>query len=245
MLVGAGERALAMAEQLAFDERFGQGAAIDGDERLAGPRALVVDGPGDQLLAGAGFAQDQHGRLRGGDFGDQRANALHAGRVADQPRRAFDALQPALERAVLLRELALFLHAAQQGFDLDQLARLGEVIERTVAQRGDGRFERRLAGEHDRFGVGAKLLGLGDDVDAAQARHVEIDQQAIERVLFQRGGGGQAVGADRDAMAHPRDFELHQLLQRPLVVGEEDGEALGVVGVVELAVWCCHGDDQL
>ena len=82
----------------------------------------------------------------------------------------------------------------KQGFDLDQLAGLGEIVERAVPQRGDRRFERRLAGEHDRFGIRAKLLGLGDDVDAVEARHVEIDQQAVERVLFQRGGGGQAVG---------------------------------------------------
>ena len=231
-----------MAEQLAFDERFGQGAAIDRHERLAGPRALVVDGAGDQLLAGAGFAQDEHGGLRWGDFGDQRADALHAGRGADQPRRAFDALQPALQRAVLLRELALFLHAAQQRFDLDQLAGLGEIVERAVPQGGDRRFQRRLAGEHDRVGIGAQLLGLGDDVDAVEARHVEVDEQAIERVLLERGGGGEAVGADGDAVAHPRNFELHQLLQRALVVGEQHGEALGFVGVggvalVVMVVW--------
>ena len=80
VLVGAGERAFAMAEQLAFDERLGQGAAVDRDERLVGPRALVVNGAGDQFLAGAGFAEDQHGRVRRRDFGDQRANAFHAGR---------------------------------------------------------------------------------------------------------------------------------------------------------------------
>ncbi len=75
---------------------------------------------------------------------------------------------------------AFILHAAQQGFDLDQLARLGEVVERTVAESGDRGFERRLAGQHDCFGIGAHLLGLGDDIDAAEARHVEVDEQAVE-----------------------------------------------------------------
>ncbi len=142
-------------------------------------------------------------------------------------RRALDAFEPALQRTVLLRQLALFLHAAQQRFDLDQLARLGEIVERAVPQGRDGRFERRLAGEHDRVGIGAQLLGLGDDVDAVQARHVEIDEQAVECFLLQRGGGGETVGADGHPVAHPRNLELHQLLQRALVVGEQQGQALG------------------
>ena len=58
MLVGAGERAFAMAEQLAFDQRLGQRAAIDRHKRHLGPRALLVNGAGDQLLAGAGLAQE-------------------------------------------------------------------------------------------------------------------------------------------------------------------------------------------
>ena len=108
------------------------------------------------------------------------SHAVHAGRVADQLRRAFDAFQPALEGAILLRELALSgCTRLQQGFDFDQLAGLGEIVERAVAQRGDGRFERRLAGEHDGFGIGRKFLGLGDDFDAVEAGHIEIDEDAI------------------------------------------------------------------
>ena len=50
---GAGERALLVAEQDALDEVLGDGAAVDGDERLAGALALALDGAGDQLLADA------------------------------------------------------------------------------------------------------------------------------------------------------------------------------------------------
>ena len=97
MLVGAGEGASAMAEQFALDEVLRQGAAIDGDERHVGPRALVVDGAGDQLLAGAGFAEDQHGRIGGSDLGDELPNALHGAVCADQLGRAFDPLESPLQ----------------------------------------------------------------------------------------------------------------------------------------------------
>ena len=56
----AGERALLVAEQLALDQAGRQGGAVDLDERLVAPRAGRVDGAGDQLLAGAGLAGDQH-----------------------------------------------------------------------------------------------------------------------------------------------------------------------------------------
>ena len=39
-----------------------------------------------------------------------------------------------------------------------------------------------------------------------------------------------AVGADGGLVAHPRQFEPHQLLQRLLVVGEEESETFVRLG---------------
>jgi hypothetical protein len=58
LLVGAGERAAAMAEQLALDEVAREGAAVDRDE-CAAAAGGVVDRARDQLLAGAGLAADE------------------------------------------------------------------------------------------------------------------------------------------------------------------------------------------
>ena len=93
MVVGAGERAFAMAEQLAFDQRLGQCAAVDRDERLLAAEALLMHGAGDQLLAGAGFAQDQHRRVRRRDLVDQPLDLLHSAAVADQLGLSFDPLE--------------------------------------------------------------------------------------------------------------------------------------------------------
>jgi hypothetical protein len=45
--VGPGEGALLVAEQLALEERLGDGGAVDGEERLVGPVRLLVDRPRD------------------------------------------------------------------------------------------------------------------------------------------------------------------------------------------------------
>ena len=51
--VGAGERAALVAEELALEQRLGDRGAVDRDERLVGALAVLVEGAGDQLLAGA------------------------------------------------------------------------------------------------------------------------------------------------------------------------------------------------
>ena len=61
--VGAGERALAVSEQLAFQEVLGETRAVHDDERVVFARAIVVDGAGDELLAGARLPRDQDGAV--------------------------------------------------------------------------------------------------------------------------------------------------------------------------------------
>src|SRR6185295_3274280 len=55
LVVGrAGERAAHVPEQLALEQRFDDGGAVDGDEALAAARAQLVNRVRDALLPGAG-----------------------------------------------------------------------------------------------------------------------------------------------------------------------------------------------
>ena len=78
---GAGERPLDVAEQLALEQALGQGAAVDADVGAGVARAEVVDGAGDQLLAGPGLADDQDAGARRGDL------AASSGRPRPSPGR--------------------------------------------------------------------------------------------------------------------------------------------------------------
>ena len=60
---GAGEGSLHVPEQLALEQVLRQRAAVDRQERPVGPAGQVVDVPGDDLLAGAALALDQHRRV--------------------------------------------------------------------------------------------------------------------------------------------------------------------------------------
>ena len=85
IFVGAGKGALAVAEQFAFDEVGGDGAAVYRHKRLLGARAAVMQSAGDEFLTGAGFTVDKYRRVdlrQGGNFVHQFA---HGGTAAHRP----------------------------------------------------------------------------------------------------------------------------------------------------------------
>ena len=67
---GAGEAPALVAEQLAFQQALGQRRAIQADERPFAPRAGKMHRPGDQFLADAAFAANQHRGVRRRGAGD-------------------------------------------------------------------------------------------------------------------------------------------------------------------------------
>src|SRR4029077_15789161 len=54
------EGAALVSEKLGLEKVGRNGGSVEGDERAAGARAVLVQGAGDELLAGAGFAGDEH-----------------------------------------------------------------------------------------------------------------------------------------------------------------------------------------
>ena len=76
--VRAGEGAALVAEELGLDERLRQGRAVDGHERTVRPRAPVVDGVGQHLLARAALAREEHlpESIRQGSAGPAPAGAM-------------------------------------------------------------------------------------------------------------------------------------------------------------------------
>ncbi len=100
-LSSTGEGALLVAEELGLEQGLGQGGAVDGDKRPLRARAPHVQRPGEELLAGAALAFEQHGDVgRGGPL--DRLHGLPQHRcLAENPRRAAAHRQLLLEEGVL------------------------------------------------------------------------------------------------------------------------------------------------
>lgn len=72
----AGKGPFLMAEELTFQQRFRQRAAVYLDKWPLGARAVVVDGFSNQLLAGATFTGYQHAGVAHGDFAVSRQSSI-------------------------------------------------------------------------------------------------------------------------------------------------------------------------
>ena len=84
LLGGAGEGALLVAEQFGFQQGLGDRGAVDGDEALAGARRQFVHAARQHLLAGAGFAEQQHRGIGGRDLFHGAADLQHRLAAGDQ-----------------------------------------------------------------------------------------------------------------------------------------------------------------
>ena len=76
---GAGKGTFLVAEQDRLDKRFGEGAAIDGNEWLGAARAAAMNGACDQLFADAGFTFHQNRNCGRRGFFRGLEHGLHCG----------------------------------------------------------------------------------------------------------------------------------------------------------------------
>ena len=129
----AGERTLLMTEQNRLHEIVGNRAAIDGDEWFGAALGRAMNGAGDQLLADAGFAFDQHrnrgpGRLLA--YGDDVIHRLRTGDDVGKGELAFAAMSDALQLAFQSAGIERVAQRDLQALDTD---RLHDEIVRTGA----------------------------------------------------------------------------------------------------------------
>jgi len=192
---GAGERAFLVSEELALDEVFRDGGAVDADERGGGAGALAVEGAGDEFLAGAAFALDKDGGLGAGDLADQLAQILHDRAATQQFVTAFLVLLIA-QVLVDLEELGEVLGLLERHLELVRGEGLDEVVERPVAHAIDGGFDGAEAGDDDHERLLGPALEFAQEIGAVAVREPDIDEDEVEVVLGQEflGGGDRAGG---------------------------------------------------
>ncbi len=185
VLQHAGETALAMAEQLAFDHLFGNGGAVDLDEGVVGARAGGMDRAGDQFLARTAFSKDQDAAIGGGHELQLLPQRLHRNAFAD------DAIAlTAGQLAELGLQFVLLQGVVDHHRDLFNGQRLFEEIEGAELGGADGGFDGAVAGNHHNFGTvrGGDLLNVSEGFQTIDAREPDIQQDnvvAMVREFFQ------------------------------------------------------------
>src|SRR5690606_15940145 len=190
VLVGAGECAPQVAEQLALHQVLGHGPAVDGNEGAAAP-APAMQGARGQLLAGAGLALEQHRgacRAKAAKHVEQRAYRLG---FADDARIE-ELVDLALQDDVLTLDLLAFHAALDRGKHLLHAKRFHDEVGGAGAQGGDGGLEVGVGGDEDDRRGAAVLAHRADPVDAGAAGEANVGDDQVE----------MAAPADRLRLLH-------------------------------------------
>ncbi|MCY1297384.1 hypothetical protein D9M70_468210 [compost metagenome] len=210
-----------MAEQLVLEQALGDRRAVEGDEGLRGARAEVVQAAGDQFLAAAGLAADQHVDRRLRQLQHLAAQLLHAGGEAEQAR--VDALAQVgglAQAAVLQHQAALVegaLQALQQGLRAE---RLFQEVVGALAHRLDRHRHVAVAGEEDHRQVAVELLQAFEQGQAVHAGHPHVAQHHPGKVAAEVGQAVRAAGEQLHREAGQLEPLLHRFADAGLVVDD-------------------------
>ena len=211
-----------MTEELGFQQIAGNRAAVDGNEGPLGANRQSMDGGGDQLLAGATLALDQHGRVGDGHLADDLLHALHGARGADQLVDGQLLTEARPQRVDFAAQEAALHQSLHEVLELVQDQGLGEIVVGPFLQRLDGRRDRGIARhDHDldRLVVSLELL---EQLESAHVGHPDVGDGGVEH-LGAHDGERVGRGVRRGHLIAPRrEGFLEEQQDRVLVVDDQD-----------------------
>ena len=165
-------------------------AQFERQERRLGPGAVLVDGAGDQFLAGAALAGDQHGERLVGDAADGLVRFLHPRAAADDGfARELFVRRRLRDDGRLAHQPGNFQRLADHAVQLLQIDRLEQVVVRPVPHRLDGRVGRPGHGDHDDRDAGVDSPELPQDVQAGLVGQAQVEENNV------RASGGDPFQA--------------------------------------------------
>ena len=171
---GAGERAAHVAEELRFEQRFRNRAAVQGDEALHAARPVLMNRSRDDFLPRASLAGDQDCAVGGGDGLEKLKKPRHRAALADD---SLEAIQPLVELRTQVRVLrfeAPLLETGLEGVqELVDQKRLVDEIPRAPLDQLHRVLHRGVPGDDNDDDLGIALergMNHGRSVDAGKAQ---------------------------------------------------------------------------
>ncbi len=233
--LGAGERALLVAEELGFHQRLGDRRTVEADERALAARAVDVQRTGDDLLACPGLAADQHGGLRRRHLGDRVQQPQHGRAAADDAAALEASRQLGAQRAVLRLQPGVLHGAFERDAQLVEVERLGEVVVRPLLESGHGRLDRGEGGhDDDRDGRVDRLDGR-ECLEPRHLQHAHVHQHQVVGPLADPADGGLAVVRLGDFVAPAADQGAQHGAVGRVVIHDQNGMACAHAGLPRAA----------
>jgi hypothetical protein len=226
-----------VAEQLVLQDLPRERAAVQGDERPLAPGGLLVNGPGDQLLAGAALPDDEDAGIGWGHGLDDGEDLPHLLRLPDHVLVLGEALELLLELEVGGADVVLLQRLGDQGLEALQVQGLGQIVVCAVAHGLHGRVHRRLARDHDELALDAALAHPGEQLEPVQLGHLEVGQDQTVPARLELFPRLLPIGGHLGGVAVLGEDHLQSFRDVLLVVGDQDlrtGHIVGIPGFREI-----------
>ena len=210
-----------MAEQLGLHQSLGDRAAIDGHEGTVPAPALIVDGEGDQLLAGAALAGDHHGRNAAGRLADGVEHLEHPPAAPHEVLEATLFGELALEREVFVLQALALERLLDRQAHLVELEGLGDVVVGAELHGLDRSFGGGEGGDDEDDRARRQLFGGAKHAETVHLPHAQVGDHEVERVALHGVDGAFSAVGHRDVVAVLPERDAQQVPHAALVVDDE------------------------
>ena len=219
---GPGEGPFFVAEQLAFQERFGNGHAVDHQEGLVRAQAVLIDGPRHQFLARARFSPDEDRGVRGRHPAHGLVDLLHGLAAPDDgfQGRAIPGTTSSLHPRA--HEAPRFQGLVDEDQDLGDFEGLEDVVEGAHLGGLDGGFRRSEGGHDDDGKLGLDGAHGLKGLEAVHARHAHVHDDEVEPLGLHHGQAGLPAAGRPNGVAFLAQELLEALPQMRIVVNDQD-----------------------
>jgi len=218
----ARERTALVSEELAFQQRLGEGRAVQLHEGALRPRAAFVNGGGDQLLARPRLARDEHAGSRRGDLRDGLEDRIHGSGTPHDVGEAVFLSEAGAQQACFLAQATVLELARHHQGQLAHIDGFGEVVSGPGAHGSHGRLD-LAEGRHDHHGqIGIQLVQLAQQLDSVHAGHLEIGHHDFGREVGYLAEGLEAVSGRLGRVALVAEELGESRAGIDLVVDDED-----------------------
>ena len=218
----AGECALLVSEQFAFQQIFRNRRAVDLDERPGGALRVLVNGAGDQIFSDAAFAAEQHGGIGRRDALDQRQHGLHFVALRHDVVVGVAAAQRLAQRAIFFAQAVRIEFLANHQHEFGERKRLGHEVARANLHRFDGRFDGAVGRHHDHGQRGVHALYGLQKFQAAHSRQAQVGHDEVGFFADQELQPGFRVRRGVDDETFFAELQLEQPPHFGFVFDDED-----------------------
>ena len=185
----ASERAAHVTEQFGFEQRFGDGAAVERHEALRASRAVVMDGARHHFLARTGLAGDQDGAVGHRHGLEQVEQLLHHRTLADDALEAVTLVELRTEVRVLRLQPALFERRLERVCQFVDLEGFADEVGGAALDGFHRVLHRPVARHDDGYDVRVAFDGRVHHLGPADPWHPEVGDDGVEREVGKLGQG--------------------------------------------------------